>query len=120
MQLRWTLAVALLGLYCYHFSFLYARLGGMPVAGGPGTVARRNDRVQPPPAPSQHFRALNAKFFSASYPDNWKITSRDTDSITVVPPGGVVTSKDGSLPAIAYGMVASIYQPLNESGRKMS
>jgi predicted Zn-dependent protease len=68
------------------------------------------EQLQEPPAPSRSLRSLSANFFSNDYPDSWQIYGQETDAITLVPPSGILQSDPGSLPAIARGLVASLFQ----------
>ena len=71
-----------------------------------------------PEAPSSRFRELSADWIRVGYPDNWEVYGQGTSALTVVPPGGVVQSQ-GSLPAIAYGALVSVYEPTRQPGRRL-
>ena len=40
--------------------------------------------------------------------------------MTLVPQGGIIADNEGSLPAIAYGAVAGMFQPTMERGRRLT
>jgi Zn-dependent protease with chaperone function len=73
-----------------------------------------------PSTPSRNFRLLDAGWFSVSYPDNWEVYGEGTSAITLVPPEGIVQVGQNDLPAIAYGALVSVFEPLSQGGRRPS
>ncbi|HMD84316.1 MAG TPA: M48 family metalloprotease [Terriglobia bacterium] len=64
---------------------------------------------QPPPPPSANLIRYDGKMFTLDYPDNWQV-ERSEDSVTLFPPGGMVTGAEGET-AQAYGAAVSLYTP---------
>jgi len=90
----------------------------------PATPADRTSRPpatsssrRQPDAPSRRFKELSADWIRVGYPDNWQAYGQGTSALTVVPPEGIVES--GSLRAIAYGAVVSVYEPERQAGRRL-
>lgn len=92
----------------------------------PATPADRTGRTNPPgtssnrrqpDAPSRRFKELSADWIRVGYPDNWQAYGQGTSTLTVVPPEGIVES--GSLRAIAYGALVSVYEPQRQQGRRL-
>jgi Zn-dependent protease with chaperone function len=79
--------------------------------------ASSSNRRQPD-APSRRFKELSADWIRVGYPDNWQVYGQGSSTLTVVPPEGIVQS-EGSLPAIAYGALVSVYEPTREAGRRL-
>ncbi len=77
--------------------------------------AQQNDtpkidaKRQPPPLPSENLILYDGKIFSLDYPDNWR-AERGEDTVTLFPPGGMVTGAEGET-AQAYGVEVSVYIP---------
>lgn len=74
-------------------------------------------QMQPPPAPSRSLRNFDANFFSIDYPDNWQLAGQESGAVSIVPPEGIISGGQRGFPEIAYGMVASIFQPSDGGGR---
>ena len=66
-------------------------------------------KKQPPPLPSANLIRYDGKIFTLDYPDNWQV-QRGEDSVTLFPPGGMVTGAEGET-AQAYGAAVSLYAP---------
>lgn len=76
------------------------------------------ERPQPPAQPSRRFRSFQAQGFSIGYPENWQVYGQDTSTLSLVPPEGIIPASEGSLPAVAYGALLSIYEPPGEPGQR--
>ncbi|MBI2818299.1 MAG: M48 family metalloprotease [Acidobacteria bacterium] len=100
------------------FEQVKRRVGGLPPAPARGPQAQGGGQVQQPPAPSRNMRGINANFFSIAFPDNWQAAGQDSGAVTIVPPGGVVQGAR-NVPEIAYGAVASIFEP-QETRRRLT
>ena len=89
----------------------------------PAAPADRTDRPatssngRQPDAPSRRLQELAADWIRVGYPDNWQVYGQGTSTLTVVPPEGIVES--GSLRAIAYGALVSVYEPTRQPGRRL-
>jgi predicted Zn-dependent protease len=66
-----------------------------------------------PPLPSANLIHYQGRMFSLDYPDNWQVEQTE-GSITLFPPGGIVTGMDGEV-AQAYGATISLYTPQGKS-----
>jgi Zn-dependent protease with chaperone function len=84
----------------------------------PGSAAVSSAPRQPD-RPSTRLRQLNEEWVRFGYPDNWEAYGQGTSTVTLVPPEGVVQVQ-GSLPAIAYGALVSVYEPVRPSGRRLT
>ena len=73
-----------------------------------------------PAEPSRRLRALHAEWCEAGYPDNWQVYGQGTSTLTLVPSEGIIPASEGSLPAIAYGALISIYESAREPGRRLT
>jgi beta-barrel assembly-enhancing protease len=103
------------------FAVIKSRVGGLPMVPDrrpSGDVQRRNSDGARPALPSRRLRSLNTELFGIQYPDNWQVYGEGTSTITLVPPEGVVQL--GNSPALAYGAIISIFEPLPEPGRRLS
>jgi Zn-dependent protease with chaperone function len=92
------------------FQVAKKRLLAMPAApkakaaSGPAASA-----PTPPPAPSSRLVKYQGAGFVIAYPDNWE-AQKDQDTVTLAPPGGVLTGPQGE-PAQAYGASITQYVP---------
>ena len=73
-----------------------------------------------PVAPSNNMSAMDADFFSFQYPDNWQVNGQGTGAISAYPANGVLTAADGSLPQIAYGVLASTFPTTAQPGKRLT
>jgi Zn-dependent protease with chaperone function len=91
-----------------------SRLGSLPAA--TGTRARSAEGIgSGDPRPSGRFREYRNGSFALSYPDNWEaFGDQGGAAVTVAPRAGLVQDNNGSV-AVAYGVMASYYQPHPET-----
>jgi len=99
------------------FEAMKRRVADLP-APREGRSAVSSRRTQPD-EPSRRFRNLNEEWFGISYPDNWQVYGQGTSTVTIVPPEGVIRTQ-GSLPAIAYGALLSVYEPVRPARRRLT
>ena len=99
------------------FQEIQRRVANLAPAERSNRPGASSDRTQPD-MPSRRFRELSAEWVRLSHPDNWEVYGRGTSTLTVVPPEGIVQS-EGSLPAIAYGVLISVYEPVRQPGREL-
>jgi len=59
--------------------------------------------------PSGRFASFQNSQFRIGYPDNWEAVGQG-DAVTIAPRNGFVQDRSGNR-ALAYGMVANIYEP---------
>jgi Zn-dependent protease with chaperone function len=101
------------------FQAIQQRASGLrdsgPVRGQRGTTGPISSRA--PAEPSHRFRSIDADGFSVGYPDNWQVYGGGSSTLTIVPPEGVIQANGGSMPAIAYGALVSIYEPVQDGRR---
>lgn len=71
-----------------------------------------------PDAPSKSTRTFIQDGLRLNYPDNWIIYGQDTSVVSFVPQGGLVPVGRDATPAIAYGSLVSVFEPVAERGRR--
>ena len=86
-----------------------AALPPPPQKGAPKIEAAQ----KPPPPPSANLIRYDGKVFALEYPDNWQV-ERGEGSVTLYPPGGMVSGAEGET-AQAYGTAVSLYSPQHEN-----
>ena len=64
---------------------------------------------QHPRLPSRNFRVFDAGGYRIQHPDNWDVHGEQTSAQAIVPPEGIVRSREAS--GIAYGALVSIFEP---------
>ncbi|HWP83757.1 MAG TPA: M48 family metallopeptidase, partial [Terriglobia bacterium] len=89
-----------------------ARPGSRSPAGAGQTPPNR------PGLPSTRTRGLDAGWVRLAYPENWRVYGEGTSTLTLVPPEGIV--EVGSMPAVAYGALISVFEPYQEPGRRLT
>lgn len=99
------------------FQQMKRRVANLAPADRTNRPAVSSGRTQPD-VPSRRFRELSTEWVRLGHPDNWEVFGRGTSTLTVVPPEGIVQS-EGSLPAIAYGVLISVYEPVRQPGRRL-
>ncbi|MFB3922574.1 MAG: M48 family metalloprotease [Terriglobia bacterium] len=75
-----------------------------PASGQPTPKA-----AAPPPAPSSKFVKYRGTSFTIAHPDNWQAQG-EKDSVTIAPPGGILTYEQGGS-AQAYGAMVFHHTP---------
>ena len=100
------------------FAAMKRRVADLPAPREDRNAVSSTRRTQPD-EPSRRFRNLNEEWFGIAYPDNWQVYGQGTSTVTIVPPEGVIRAQ-GSLPAIAYGALLSVYEPVRPSGRRLT
>jgi hypothetical protein len=101
------------------FEAMRRRAAALPDA-RPGNRSGNNASNRRPAQPSRQFRNLDAAWFRVAYPDNWQVYGEGSSAITIVPPEGIVQSGANAPPAVAYGALVSIFEPYQESGRRLT
>ena len=103
----------------YEFQEMKRRVANLAPAAPADRTSRptTSSSRRQPDAPSRRFKELSADWVRVGYPDNWQAYGQGTSTLTVVPPEGIV--ENGSLRAIAYGALVSVYEPQRQRGRRL-